>query len=214
MQRADRGYVMQFSARSLNVVPAFIEVSNKWKARMAKAHGPIPEFVPLRTMLFSMRHKRHPNFSSPKDHINTRILQTMVFWYRPDIEPWNQNVRSLCLHGLSGPLTCSQALPLLRSRAEQYEASWDKEVTKLGLQVPNIHQQLYVHIDAYTHITCIYIYTCYSCICLYIYTYTYTYTHVYVYIYIFTCIHLYIDICIHIHIYIYIYTHVYEACGF
>ena len=28
-------------------------------------------------------------------HINTRILQNMIFWYPPNIRPWNQNVRPL-----------------------------------------------------------------------------------------------------------------------
>ena len=45
-----------------------------------------------------------PQFRVPKDHINLRILETMISDIPPFIGPSNQKVRSLCICGRVGPL--------------------------------------------------------------------------------------------------------------
>ena len=40
---------------------------------------------------------------APKDHINIRILPTMIFAFPLNMGTWNRNVRSLCLFGVWGP---------------------------------------------------------------------------------------------------------------
>ena len=44
-----------------------------------------------------------PKDRAPKDHTTHKDPTNHDFWYAPDLEPWNQNVRSLCLCGLLGP---------------------------------------------------------------------------------------------------------------
>ena len=56
--------------------------------------------------------RQTPKYRAPKNHLNIRILPTMVsacLWYPPYTGPWNQNVRSLCLRGLLAPKVVSES---------------------------------------------------------------------------------------------------------
>ena len=45
MQRADKGFILHFSP--VNLIPALMALSAKWKTRVSSAQGHLPEFAPL-----------------------------------------------------------------------------------------------------------------------------------------------------------------------
>ena len=52
MQRADKGFILHFYPGTLNLIPALMALSPKWKTSMSTAQGHVPDFIPLRVTLF------------------------------------------------------------------------------------------------------------------------------------------------------------------
>ena len=64
----------------------------------------------------------------PKDHINIRILQSIISAIPPLIGPWNQHVRSLCSYYT---IPCHHTIPYLE--VPPYIGPWNQSVRSLRL---------------------------------------------------------------------------------